>query len=151
MTDLFSYMLSALFAIAFSPFLFRGKMSIPLRGAFLTMVLLLDELFVWFAFSAEYPYLETMPFRMLALSLCFSTFFLENRHRFFGVLSTALWLWIDFFGMLSLSYRGEDFRAQSLAAVAISLLPFFFGYQKREMRFVQAVFWVFAWTFSFAR
>ncbi len=151
MTDLFSYTLSALLAIALSPFLFRGKMSIPLRGALLAMVLLLDELFVCFSFSLEYAYRETMPFRMLALSLCFSTLFLESRRRFFGMLSTALWLWIDFFGMLSLSYRGESFRLLSLVVVVLSLVPFALESRKREARFVQAVFWAVAWMFSFAR
>ena len=151
MTDLFSYMLSALFAMAFSPFLFRRKMSIPLRGAFLAMVLLADEFFVWFAFSPLYPHREIQPFRMFALSLCFSTLFLENRARLFGVLSTILWLWIDFFGMLSLSYRGVDFRPLPLAIISLSLFPLLLPFRSREMCFVQAVFWVFAWMFSFAR
>lgn len=151
MTDLFSYMLSALFAMALSSFLFRGKMSLPLRGAFLAMVLLADEVFTWFAFPIEYPYFEIMPFRMLAFSLCFSTLFLENRWRFFGALSTCLWLWVDFFGMLSLSYRDVDFRALSLAVVALPLLTLVLRSRRREMRLVQAVFWAFAWMFSFAR
>ncbi len=151
MTDLFSYTLSAFFSIALSPLLFRGKMSISLRGAFLAMVLLLDELFVRLAFSMEYPYREMMPFRMFALSLCFSTLFLEDRRRFWGALSTVLWLWVDFFGMLSLSYRGENFRLFSFAVVVLSLAPFFRKSRTRAMRFVQAVFWAFAWMFSFAR
>ncbi len=151
MTDLFAYMLSSLFAMALSPFLFRGKMSLPLRGAFLAMVLLADEFFVWLAFSAEYPHREILPFQMFALGLCFSTLFLENRPRLFGVLSTFLWLWIDFFGMLSLSYRGVDFRPLPLAVVGVSLVPFLLPFRCREMRFVQTVFWVFAWMFSFAR
>ncbi len=151
MTDLFSYMLSALFSVALSPFLFRGKKSIPLRGAFLAMVLLADEFFVWFAFSPVYPLREILPFQMFALGLCFSTLFLERRQRFFGVLSTCLWLWVDFFGMLSLSYRGEDFRPLSLAVVAVSLFPLFLPSRSHEMRFIQAVFWTFAWMFSFAR
>ena len=151
MNDLFSYTLAALLSIAVSPFLFRGKMPFPMRGAILFLVLFLFEIFVWLAFSKEYPHYEILPFRMFALCLCFSTLFLSERSRFFGVLATVLWLWVDFFGMLSLSYRGVEFRAIPLLFIAVSFLPFLEKSPRREIRFLTAVLWAFAWTFSFVR
>ena len=50
MTSL-AYMLAALFAMIPSPFLFKDPMRLPLRGAAIAIVLLVDELFVLFCLS----------------------------------------------------------------------------------------------------
>lgn len=146
----FAYMLSAFFALIVSPFLLRGKMSVPLRAAFWTMVLLAYELFTWL--SAEtYALEEMLPFLMFALSLCFAAMQLPHRRRFFETLATVLWCWVYFFGMLSLSYRGEEFRLMPLGAIALSFLPIFgLNPGKRESQFVVAVVWLVAWMLSFA-
>lgn len=146
----FFYMLSALFAMLPSPFLFKGKMPLPLRGAFLCMVLLADELFVFLVFSPEFPRYEILPFRLFALTLCVSTLFLSRRRRFFESLTTLLWVWIDFFGMLSQSYRGVDMNLWPFCLLAFAFLPIFKMHPyKRETRFLLAVIWVAAWTLFF--
>lgn len=143
-----SYMLAAFLALIVSPFLFRGKMSPPLRVAFWVIVLLAFELFTWLA-AENYALKEMLPFLMFALSLCFATMFL--RRRFFEALATVVWGWIFFFGMLSLSYRGQEFRLLPLAAIALAFLPIFgLNPEKRESQFVLAVVWLVAWTLSFA-
>ena len=147
----FFYMLSALFAMIPAPFLFQWKMSVPLRGALIAILLLGDELFTFLASSPAYPHYELLPFQMLSLTLCVSTLFLERRRRFFAALATGLWLWIDFFGMLSLSYRGTEFRALPLAILTLAFIPIFLmNPYRRESRFVLAVVWAAAWTLSFA-
>ena len=146
----FSYMLAALFAMIPAPFLFRGKLPLELRGASIAMVLLAAEFFIYFVASPTYPQYEILPFRMLALTLCISSLFLEMRRRLFGILASFLWMWIEFFGMLSLSYRGEEFHPATLIILASTFLPIYFLHPyKRESRFILAVLWVAAWIFSY--
>ncbi len=146
----FFYMISALFAMLPSPFLFKGKMSLPLRGALLCMVLLADELFVFLVFSPEFHRYDILPFRMFALALCFSTLFLSRKRRFFESLATILWIWIDFFGMLSLSYRGIDMNFWPFCLLTLAFLPIFKMHPyKRETRFLLAVIWMVAWMLFF--
>lgn len=152
MTELFLYTLSALFALLPASFLFRGKMALPLRCAFFSLVLLADELFVYFAFSDGFPLYGILPFRMFAFTLCFSTLFLRKRERFFGILATILWLWVDFFGTLPMSYRGFEVHPFSLFAVALPILPLaLLPLKRKEARFAVSVAWAFAWMFSLPR
>lgn len=147
----FSYMLAALFAMLPAPFLFQGKMSVPLRGAFIAIVLLGFELFSLLASSESYPFYELLPFQMLALCLCVSTLFLKERKTFFAALANASWLWADFFGMLSLSYRNVPFHLFPILFLCVGFLPIFIlNLNKREGRFVLVAFWAAAWIMSFA-
>lgn len=149
MTSL-AYMLAALFAMIPSPFLFKDPMRLPLRGAAIAIVLLVDELFVWLVSSPEYPHYELLPFQMLALMLCVSTLFLGRRRRLFASLATVLWMWIDFFGMLSLSYRGVPFQWLPFVVFLLAFLPIFFMHPyKKESRFFLAVIWAAAWMLSY--
>lgn len=149
MTALFLYMLSALFALLPASFLFRGKMPLPLRCAFFSLVLLADELFVFFAFSDDFPLYGILPFRMFAVTLCFSTLYLRGRERFFGILATLLWLWLDFFGMLPQTYRGWEAQPLALLVVALPIIPLaILPLERKEARFAVAVAWAFAWMFS---
>jgi len=146
----FAYMLAALFAMIPAPFLFKAPMRVPLRGAAIAIVLLVDEVFVWLVSSPEYPHYELLPFQMLALMLCVSTLFLGRRRRLYASLATVLWLWIDFFGMLSLSYRGVPFQWLPFAVLPLAFLPIFFMHPyKKESRFFLAVIWTAAWILSF--
>ncbi len=143
-------MLSALFAMLPAPFLFKGELSVPLRGALMSMVLLLDAAFAYFVSSTDYPDFEILPFRMFALCLCFSTLFLGRRRRFFGILATVLWIWVEFFSALSLSYGGLSMPVVPFFILALAFFPLFLlNPYKKETRFLLAVVWVFAWTLFF--
>lgn len=143
-------MLSALFAMLPAPFLFKGELSVPLRGAAMAMAVLLDEAFAVLVSSPDYPDFEILPFRMFALCLCFSTLFLGRRRRFFGILATVLWVWVEFFSALSLSYGGLSMPIVPFFILAVAFLPLLLlNPYKKETRFLLAVIWVFAWTLFF--
>ena len=147
----FAYMLTALVAMLPAPFLFKTPMRVPFRAGMLVFFLLLDELFVFLVSSKAYPHYELLPFQMFALSLCVSTLFLAKRRRLFASLAILLWIWIDFFGMLSLSYRGVDFQWMPFVILPLAFLPLFWMHPyKKETRFLLAVIWATAWTLSYA-
>ena len=145
----FAYMLTALIAMLPAPFFFKTPMRVPFRAVLSGFCLLLDELFVCLLSSPAYPHYELLPFQMLALSLCISTLFLGKRRRLFASLATILWIWIDFFGMLSLSYRGVDFLWMPFVVLPLAFYPIFFMHPyKKETRFCLAVIWAAAWILS---
>ena len=145
------YMLAAIFAMLPAPFLFKGNVSLPLRSASIAIVLLADEIFVWLLTLKDFPPGEILPFRMLALTLCVATLFLGKRRRLFESFATGLWIWLEFFGMLSLSYRGVEFRLAPLLILLSAFLPIHLLHPyKRETRFLLAVIWTAAWIFSYS-
>ncbi len=147
----FAYMLTALFAMIPAPFVFKTPMRVPFRAVLLSSCLLFDEFLVYLVSSPVYPHYEYLPFQMLALTLCYSTLFLEKKRRLFASLATVLWIWIDFFGELSLSYRGIDFLWIPFAVLPLAFFPIYLmNPYKKETRFLLAVIWATAWTLSYA-
>lgn len=144
-------MLACLLAMLPAPFLWQGAMPLRIRGAFLGLVLLCFECFIFFAVLPTYSLYEILPLEMLAMCLCVSTLFLKEHTAFFAVLSQCFWLWIVFFGTFSLSYRvgaSPDYIQIAMLVVGIILSPILSS-KKQELRFCMTAYWAGIWVLAF--
>ena len=145
--------LACLIALGCASFLWKNGSSPYRNGALLAGSLLLFSVFTYFGgemFDARVadPMLEHYPFRMMALSLCFSTTSLALYRRRYLVLAQALWLWIELFGGIVLFYRGFDIAwMRILAILGMTLCSTFLSKISKEMEFCLMVFWIAVWVF----
>ena len=89
--------LCCLMALGTSMFLWRRPVSIFKETGILALSLVVFGLFSYLTMDLAEPTLEYMPFRMLALCICFSTTSLTSHKTRYLVLSQVLWLWVELF------------------------------------------------------
>lgn len=139
-------LLACLLALLPAPFLWTSPRSIARQGAMLSLILLSFVLFVYLAGNPNDATMEFYPLEMLAFCLCVSTLTLSKRKIFFMSLAQGLWLWIVFFGSLSLFYRGLDISYLSMLLLAVGILSFkFLKADSREFSFAILTYWVGIW------
>lgn len=144
--------LACLLCLASAMFLWRYKSSFYRNSLLLVGFMIIFGVFTFFGgemFEAgSMPMLEHYPFKMLALSLCFSTTSLAVRRRRYMVLAQVFWLWIELFGGISLFYRGFDIAWTRIIAIAgIAFFSSLLSKISKEMEFCLMVFWIAVWIF----
>jgi hypothetical protein len=140
--------LSCLMALGASMFLWRKPLGFYKESGMLALFLGIFILFSYFTIDSSDAALEHLPFRMLALSICFSTTSLTNHKTRYLVLAQVLWLWVEFFGGLIFVYRGLDMPWTRVVAVASGAVGgAFLSHISREMEFLLMVYWIAIWMF----
>ena len=140
--------LSCLMALGTSMFLWRKPLNIHKEAGILTLFLVVFCLFSYFTMEASDLTQEHMPFRMLALCLCFSTTSLTSHKTRYLVLVQILWLWVEFFGGLTFVYRGLEMPWTRIIAIGSGALGgVFLSHISREMEFMLMVYWIAIWMF----
>lgn len=141
-------LLACALAMLPAPFLWQGRLPLPLRGAVLGATLLCFEVFSVLSFGNAEPYAlyEMYPLEMFALCLCVSTLLLKRRRAFFAALAQGFWLWVEFFGRLSLSYRNVpfDYLPLALLVAGLAFSPLL-NVRRFDARLYFAVFWAGVW------
>ncbi|MCQ2092471.1 MAG: hypothetical protein MJY85_07300 [Fibrobacter sp.] len=144
--------LACLLSLGFAMFLWRERSDLYRNSLLIIGILVLDMVFTYFGAEVGTPseaaLLESYPFKMLGLSLCFSTTSLRHKRRRYLVIAQVFWLWVEVFGGISLFYRGIDISW--LRVVAIGVMAFFSSMLSgitKEMEFCLMVFWIAIWTF----
>lgn len=139
--------LACLLSLASAMFLWRYKSSFYRNSLLLVGFMIIFGVFSFFGGEMGGE-LEHYPFKMLALSLCFSTTSLKVRRRRYMVLAQVFWLWIELFGGISLYYRGFDIAWTRIIAIAgIAFFSSLLSKISREMEFCLMVFWIAVWIF----
>ena len=140
--------LSCLMALGTSMFLWRKPLNIYKETGMLVLFLVIFILFSYFTAEPFDASMEYMPFRMLALCLCFSTTSLTSHKTRYLVLAQVLWLWVEFFGGLTFVYRGLEMPWTRVIAIGSgSLGGVFLTHIGREVEFMLMVYWIAIWMF----
>lgn len=140
--------LACLLALACARFLWRPKISLLKESLTILAFALVSCFYTYMACDMDLMQTEFYPFRMMALFLCFSTTELPHKRRRFLVLAQTAWLWIEFFGGISLFYRGLEMPWIRIAAIAgVAFGSSFLSRINREMEFCLMVFWIAIWAF----
>ena len=140
--------LSCLMALGTSMFLWRKPTSVYKETGVMALSLCIFVLFSYFTVDSSEPALEYMPFRMLALCLCFSTTSLTSHKSRYMVLALVLWLWVEFFGGLTFVYRGLEMPWTRVIAIGTGAVgSAFLSHISREMEFMLMVYWIAIWMF----
>ena len=140
--------LSCLMALGTSMFLWRKPTSVYKETGVMALSLCIFVLFSYFTVDSSEPALEYMPFRMLALSLCFSPTSLTSHKSRYMVLALVLWLWVEFFGGLTFVYRGLEMPWTRVIAIGTGAVgSAFLSHISREMEFMLMVYWIAIWMF----
>ena len=140
--------LCCLMALGSSMFLWRPPRSVFKEGALITLYLVLFMLFSYLTMDGSGATLEYLPLRMLALCICFSVTSIQNHKTRYLVMAQVLWLWIEFFGGVSLVYRGLDMPWTRVIAIgSCATGSVFMARISREMEFVLMVYWIAIWMF----
>ena len=140
--------LSCLMALGASMFFWHRPLKVYKEGAILSIFLGLFILFSYFTLEPSDADLEYMPFRMLALSVCFSTTSLRHYKIRYLVLAQVLWLWVEFFGGLTFVYRGLEMPWLRVVAIGAGALGgAFLSHISREIEFLLMVYWIAIWMF----
>lgn len=135
-------------ALLFSNLLWRNKISLLKESVLLLGCVVLSGLFAFFTMNPSDPMMELFPFRMVALCICFSSASLPVKRRRYLVLAQMLWLWVEFFGGLSLYYRGIEIPWTRIVAIfAVGFGSCFLSRITREMEFCLMVYWIAIWMF----
>lgn len=140
--------LSCLMALGTSMFLWRRPTSVYKETGVMVLSLCIFVLFSYFTVDSSEATLEYMPFRMLALCLCFSTTSLTSHKSRYMVLALVLWLWVEFFGGLTFVYRGLEMPWTRVVAIGSGAVgAAFLSHISREMEFMLMVYWIAIWMF----
>ena len=140
--------LCCLMALGTSMFLWRRPVGIFKETGILALSLVVFGLFSYLTMDLAEPTLEYMPFRMLALCICFSTTSLTSHKTRYLVLSQVLWLWVEFFGGISLYYRGIEMPWTRIIAIAVSVFgSTFLSRISQGMEFALMAYWIAVWVF----
>jgi hypothetical protein len=135
-------------ALGSSMFLWKPPRSVFKEGALITLYLVLFMLFSYLTMEGSGATLEYLPLRMLALCICFSVTSIQNHKTRYLVMAQVLWLWIEFFGGVSLVYRGLDMPWTRVVAIgSCATGSVFMTRISREMEFVLMVYWIAIWMF----
>ncbi|MCQ2089146.1 MAG: hypothetical protein MJY93_02745 [Fibrobacter sp.] len=141
-----------LLSLGCAMFLWRERSSLYKNSLLIIGFLVLNMVYTYFgaevATPSEAALLESYPFKMLGLCLCFSTTALQHKRRRYLVIAQVFWLWIEVFGGISLYYRGIDISLIRIAAIGgIAFLSSRLSRITREMEFCLMVFWIAIWVF----
>ena len=135
--------LGCLLALGCAYFFWKPKARLFGNAGILSLALVLFVIYSYALGDVEF-----YPFRLFAISLCFSTISLRKNRRRFIFLAQLFWLWIELFGNISLYYRGGEFAWTRLVAVGgLALCGTFLSRISREMEFCLMVFWIAVWIF----
>ena len=138
--------LACLLAVLPASFLWASPRSIARHGVSLALLLLSFMLFTFFTGDMEDPMMEFYPLKMGAFCLCVSTLTLTKKKIFFMTLAQGLWLWILFFGSLSLAYRGETVHNLSMILLFFGIIGVqFFKKNPKDISLVILIYWVGIW------
>lgn len=140
--------IACLLALSVTVFYWRTPLKLFKEVLVILLSLALFCFYTYFAGETLSPQMEHYPFRMLALALCFSTTALPNKRRRYLVMAQILWLWVEFFGALSLSYRGIDVPWTRIVAIGgVGFCSTFLSRISHEMEFVLMAYWIAIWVF----
>lgn len=139
---------ACLLALAVTVFYWRSPLKLFKETLIILLSLALFCVYTYFAGDSLTGQMEHYPFRMLALALCFSTTALPKKRRRYLVMAQVLWLWVEFFGALSLYYRGIDVPWTRLVAISgVCFGSTFLSRISHEMEFVLMAYWIAIWVF----
>ena len=140
--------LSCLMALGTSMFLWRKPLHVYKEAGILALFLVIFSLFSYFTMDASEVAQEYLPFRMLAICICFSTTSLTSYKGRYLVLAQVLWLWVEFFGGLTFVYRGLEMPWTRVVAIGSGAVGgAFLSHISREMEFMLMVYWIAIWMF----
>ncbi len=140
--------LCCLMALGSSMFLWRPPRSVFKEGALISLYLVLFMAFSFLTMEGSDATLEYLPLRMLALCICFSVTSIQNHKTRYLVMAQVLWLWVEFFGGVSLVYRGLDMPWTRVVAIgSCAAGSVFMTRISREMEFILMVYWIAIWMF----
>lgn len=138
--------LACLFALLPSSFLWSTPRSLIRQGILLALILCSFMLFTFLVGDMNDPMIEFYPLKMWALCLCVSTLTLSKKKVFFMSLAQFFWLWIVFFGSLSLSYRGESVNYLSMILLLGGILFVqLFNQKQNDFSLGILIYWVGIW------
>ena len=139
---------ACLLSLAMAQFLWHRPIKLFKEAFFLFLALVVFCIYAFFAGDVSQPVMESYPFRMLALCLCFSTTALPNMRRRYLLMAQVMWLWIEFFGGISLFYRGVEMPWTRIIAICVSVFgSTFLSRISQGMEFALMAYWIAVWVF----
>ena len=139
---------ACLLALAMAQFLWHRPIRLFKEAFFLFLALVVFCIYAFFAGDMADPAMESYPFRMLSFALCFSTTALPNKRRRYLLMAQVMWLWVEFFGGISLYYHGVDMPWTRLLAIGVSVFgSTFLSRISQGMEFALMAYWIAVWVF----
>ena len=139
---------ACLLALGAAQFFWRRPIRLFKEAFALVAALVLFCVYAYFAGETSDPSMESYPFRMLSLALCFSTTALPNKRRRYLLMAQVMWLWVEFFGGLTFVYHGLDMPWTRIVAIGAGAFGgAFLSHIGREMEFLLMVYWIAVWMF----
>lgn len=139
---------ACLLSLAMAQFLWHKPIRLFKEAFFLLLALVVFGFYAFFAGDTSQPTMESYPFRMLALCLCFSTTALPNKRRRYLLMAQVMWLWIEFFGGISLYYHGTEMPWTRILAICVSVFgSTFLSRISQGMEFALMAYWIAVWVF----
>lgn len=139
---------ACLLALAVAQFFWRRPIRLFKEAFSIIVALALFCTYTFFAGDMGEPAMESYPFRMISLALCFSTTALPNKRRRYLVMAQVLWFWVEFFGAISLYYHGVDFPWTRIIAIGgVCFCSTFLSRISYEMEFALMAYWIAIWVF----
>ena len=146
--NLYVNLFACLLSLVVSLFLWKHPYRLFRESSVLLLSLALFMVYSYFALGVESPVAESYPFRMLAVCICFSVLSVPEKRERNVFLAQMLWLWIEFFGGLSLAYRGFEMSWIRMSAILAGVLLSPLSAKKnREVNFLYAFLWSCVWIF----
>ena len=137
---------ACLLALGAAQFFWRRPIRLFKEAFVLVAALVLFCVYAYFAGETSDPSMESYPFRMLSLALCFSTTALPNKRRRYLLMAQVMWLWVEFFGGISLFYRGIEMPWTRIIAIAVSVFgSTFLARISQGMEFALMAYWIAVW------
>ena len=139
---------ACLLALGVAQFFWRRPIRLFKEAFVLVFALALFCVYAYFAGETSDPSMESFPFRMLSLALCFSTTALPNKRRRYLLMAQVMWLWIEIFGGISLFYRGVEMPWTRIIAISVSVFgSTFLSRISQGMEFALMAYWIAVWVF----
>ena len=139
---------ACLLALGVAQFFWRRPIRLFKEAFVLVFALALFCVYAYFAGETSDPSMESYPFRMLSLALCFLTTALPNKRRRYLLMAQVMWLWIEIFGGISLFYRGVEMPWTRIIAISVSVFgSTFLSRISQGMEFALMAYWIAVWVF----
>lgn len=139
---------ACLLALALAQFFWHRPIRFFKEAFVIVGSLLLFGVYTFLAGDMSDPAMESYPLRMISLALCVSTTALPNKRRRYLLMAQVLWLWVEFFGGISLYYRGIEMPWTRLLAIAVSVFgSTFLSRISQGMEFALMAYWIAVWVF----
>ena len=139
---------ACLLALAMAQFFWRRPIRLFKEAFFLLAAVVVFCVYAYFSGDMNDPAMDSYPFRMFALALCFSTTALPVKRRRYLLMAQVMWFWVEFFGSVSLFYHGFDMPWTRLLAISVSVFgSTFLSRISQGMEFALMAYWIAVWVF----